>query len=381
MLLKCNDREPSHITTCHALSIENVQFKRRTITIYNPNVMSAQTFTRVEFCRDRLLGLFSILCGRLLPTLQPPPVDLTGKTAVITGGNSGIGLQIGLDIARQGATVYLACRNTSKAEEAVSQIESEVPASRGRVKSLTLDTSSLTSVRTFAKTWESLDTKVDLLFHNAGIGRSAAAGHDFSADGFPMFYATNFLGSFLLTYVLEPFLSADARIILTSSFGQYNGIFSSKFSLNSIRESLEPGFHVPTAVSKAGTRPSDDVLYSQTKGMQVAFARLLQNHFYRKAAEAGVKNRRVAHAFSPGLTFTPMTAEIRESVLALDVSQGAATGVWLASTEDEMVVGNGMGGGYWDRMTRRVSNVDMMSKDMVERFWVRWEADAGVEWR
>lgn len=343
--------------------------------------MSAQTFTRVEFCRDRLLGLFSILCGRLLPTLQPPPVDLTGKTAVITGGNSGIGLQIGLDIARQGATVYLACRNTSKAEEAVSQIESEVPASQGRVKSLTLDTSSLTSVRTFAKTWESLDTKVDLLFHNAGIGRSAAAGHDFSADGFPMFYATNFLGSFLLTYVLEPFLSADARIILTSSFGQYNGIFSSKFSLNSIRESLEPGFHVPTAVSKAGKRPSDDVLYSQTKGMQVAFARLLQNHFYRKAAEAGVKNRRVAHAFSPGLTFTPMTAEIRESVLALDVSQGAATGVWLASTEDEVVVGDGMGGGYWDRMTRRVSNVDMMSKDMVERFWVRWEADAGVEWR
>lgn len=72
MLLKCNDREPSYITTCHALSIEIVQFKRRTVTIYNPHVMSAQTFTRVEFCRDRLLGLFSILCGRLLPTLEPP---------------------------------------------------------------------------------------------------------------------------------------------------------------------------------------------------------------------------------------------------------------------------------------------------------------------
>lgn len=344
--------------------------------------MSTKTFTQVDLCRDKLLGLFTLLCGRLLPTLKPPPVDLTGKTAIITGGNSGIGLQIGLDLARQGATVYLACRNTSKAEKAVSQIESEVPTSQGRVESLTLDTSSLTSIRAFAKTWESLNIKVDLLFHNAGKGVSVPAGHDIlSADGFPIFYATNILGSFLLTYLLEPVLSADARIILTSSFGQYWGIFSTKFSLDSIRQSLEPGFHIPTAKSKAGKSPSDDVLYCQTKGMQVAFARLLQNHFDAKAAEAGVESRRIAHAFSPGLTYTPMTAGIKESVLAVDVSQGAATGVWLASTNEGVVVGKGMGGGYWDRMTRRASNADMMSNEMLERFWVRWEADAGVKWR
>ena len=69
------------------------------------------------------------------------------------------------------------------------------------------------------------------------------------------------------------------------------------------------------------------------------------------------------------------------TVLAVDVSQGAATGVWLACTNDEAVGGQGMGGGYWYRMTRRLSNIDMMTKETVERFWVRWEADAGVQWR
>lgn len=342
--------------------------------------MPVPTITRLYFYRDKLLGLFGLFCGRLLPTLEPPPVDLTGKIAIITGGNSGIGLQIALDLARQGATVYLACRNASKAREAVSQIVAKVPASEGRVKSLVLDTSSLTAVRAFAEKWTSVNTKIDILFHNAGIG-TTLAGQDFSLDGFPMFYAANFLGSFLLTYVLDPFLSADVRIILSSSWGQYGSIFSSNFSLDSVKGKSEPGYHIPTAISKAGKIPPDDVPYMQTKAMQVAFVKLLQNHFDLKAAEAGVENRRAVHAFSPGLTFTPMTAKITVSALAVDVNQGAATGVWLASTDDEEVIGKGMGGGYWDRMTRRVSSVDTMSEEMVERFWVRWEADAGVEWR
>lgn len=92
--------------------------------------MSVSTTTRLYFHRDKLVGICCLLCGRLLPTLQPPAVDLTGKTAIITGGNSGIGLQIALDLARQGATVYLACRNVAKAEDAVSQIIAKIPASQ-----------------------------------------------------------------------------------------------------------------------------------------------------------------------------------------------------------------------------------------------------------
>lgn len=357
--------------------------------------MHAPIISYLYFLRDLLVSLVGLPFGRLFPTLKPPPVDLTGKVAIITGGNSGIGLQIALDIARQGATVYLACRNVSKAEEAVSQIVSQVPASQGRIKSLALDTSSFDSLRAFARNWEILNTKIDILFHNAGIG-SAPSGQK-SADGFPMVYATNFLGSFLLTYLLESQLSSDARIIMTSSTGQYSGSFSSSFSLNSIKDKIEPGFHAPAAMFKAGRAIPDGVFYSQTKTMQAAFAKLLQDHFDRKATEAGVQSRRIAHAFSPGFTSTPIFGKIAQIsffedpvfwllkmtdyAVATDVSQGAATGVWLASTNDEAVVGKGMGGGYWDRMTRKMSKVDVTSKDTLERLWVRWEADARVEWR
>ncbi|CAD6581718.1 MAG: hypothetical protein ASARMPREDX12_000646 [Alectoria sarmentosa] len=356
--------------------------------------MSAPSASHVGAVRDKLLSMLSIAFGRLLPTLLPPPVDLTGKVAIITGGNSGIGLEVGIGLAKQGATVYLASRNVSKTEEAVSEIVTKVPASKGRVKSLTLDTSSFASVRAFAKNWDSLDTKIDILFHNAGTG---SGGQDFSPEGFPVLYATNFVGSFLLTYLLESHLSEDARVILTSSTAHYGGAFSSDFSLKSIKEDYEPGYHIPAALAKAGVVPPDGANYVQTKGMQVAFAKLLQEHFDRKAAEAGTPSRRIAHAFSPGFVATPIYGKLEETgfsedplfwilrmtntVLAVSARQGASTGVWLACTKDNAVAGKGMGGAYWDRMNRRLSNVDMMSKDNLERFWVRWEADAGVEWR
>ena len=55
-----------------------------------------------------------------------------------------------------------------------------------------------------------------------------------------------------------------------------------------------------------------------------------------------------------------------------DVSEGAATAVWLATT-DETLVGDLIGGGFWDRMTKRVATVDLMSLKMLEQFWVRWD--------
>ena len=358
--------------------------------------MSSYSVSQFAIFRDSIRVTLTLPFGGLLPKLQLPTADLTGKVAIVTGGNSGIGFAIALELARQGSTVYLACRTISKADEAVSQIESQVPASKGRVKSLILDTSSLDSVRAFASNWETLNTKIDLLFHNAGIG-APPAGHAMSADGFPLVYATNFLGSFLLTHLLEPHLSSTARIIMTSSSGQYKAVFRSDFSLSSIKDDIEPGFHVAKGSTNLQKAASTSPAYMQTKGMQVAFAKLLQNHFDRKAAEAGAKHHRIAHAYGPGLITTPLFDKFSRASffadplfwilvplmgsLGLDASQGAVTGVWLASTKDEAVVGEGMGGGYWDRMSRWLSTIDAFSKEELERFWVRWEADAGVQWR
>lgn len=358
--------------------------------------MSSYNVSQLAIFRDSLRVTITLPIGGLLPKLQLPPVDLTGKVAIVTGGNSGIGLGIALELARQGSTVYLACRTISKADDAVSQIESQVPASKGRVKSLTLDTSSLPSVHAFARNWETLNTKIDLLFHNAGIG-APPPDKTMSDDGFPIVYATNFLGSFLLTHLLEPHLSSTARIILTSSSGQYNGAFSPDFSLRSIKNDIEAGYHVTKGITDVHKAAATSPAYFQTKAMQVAFAKLLQNRFDRQSAETGVTDRKIAHAYGPGLVSTSIFDKFNRAsifadplfailyriidVFGLDASQGAATGVWLASTDDEAVVGKGVGGGYWDRMSRWLSSIDVFSKEDLERFWVRWEADAGIQWR
>ena len=357
--------------------------------------MSYPTISRVKFYCDLVLSLLNLVFGRVYSKPIPPAADLTGKIAIVTGGNSGIGLNIALELVRQNATVYLACRNASKAREAVSHIISAVPNSADRVETLLLDTSSFSSVRECAERWKKSKSTIDILIHNAG-SPSTPNGQPFTVDGFPMLYATNLLGSFLLTNLLEPCLSHSARIIFTSSTGQYAGNFTPMFSLGTVKNRLEPGFHAPIAAVKADGTAKDSVLYSNTKAMQVAFAKLLYNRWESAAKANGTRNERIAHAFTPGFTMTPifgkaMTRTIWEdpalwilkatTILATDVSWGAATGVWLATTEDEAVMGEGMGGGYWERMTRRVAKVDLMSTEQLERFWIRWEADAGIVWK
>lgn len=147
------------------------------------------TVSRTDFFWDLFLGFLNLAIGRLLPKLHVPKTDLSDKIAIVTGGNSGIGFEIALELARRGTTVHLACRNASKADSAVSQITSQVPESQGRVKARLLDASSLESVRTFEERWRADDSEkksVDILVHNAGAA-SVPQGQDvFTAEGFPL---------------------------------------------------------------------------------------------------------------------------------------------------------------------------------------------------
>ena len=355
---------------------------------------SPSSLSLVHVYRDLFLSMLNAFCGRLYPTLHPPPADLTGKTAIVTGANSGLGFRIALELVRQNATLYLACRNASKAQEAVSQITSAVPDSVDRVKFVLIDTSSLTSVRKCAEEWKNTESKIDFLFHNAGIGSDPE--QTFTPDGLPTTYVTNLLGSFLLTQILEPSLSYEARIIFTSSVSNYISDFAPTFSLEAVRNRLEPGFHVPDTTVKADLGADDVAVYGHTKAMQIVFAKLLQSRWDVAAKVSGRKNERAAHAFSPGFTSTPALPRLKTlrivgklafrimcaaTALATDVSQGAATGVWLATTRDKVIAGEAIDAGYWENMTRRATMVDLMSTEMLERFWIRWEADAGISWK
>lgn len=140
--------------------------------------------------------------------------DLTGSTALVTGANSGIGLPTALHLARHGAHVLLACRNSGKGADAAARILRQAPTAS--VESVRLDLADLASVRALAATLTDRLDGLDLLVNNAGVGMIA---RQVTADGFEAQFGTNHLGHFALTGLLLPLLLArpDARVVTVSS--------------------------------------------------------------------------------------------------------------------------------------------------------------------
>ena len=146
--------------------------------------------------------------------------DQHGRTAVITGANSGIGLEAARYLAARGARVVLACRDEAKAGAAAAAIAAQVPGAQA--ETVGLDLSSLESVRAAGAEIRSRYPRLDLLVNNAGVmmpplGRTA--------DGFELQFGTNHLGHFALTGLVLPSLLAvpGARVVTVSSNGHKVG--------------------------------------------------------------------------------------------------------------------------------------------------------------
>ena len=133
--------------------------------------------------------------------------SFAGRTVIITGANSGLGAVTARELARQGATIGMAVRDTRKGEKAALQIA-------GQVEVRPLDLQDLSSVRRFA---EGVD-KADVLINNAGI---MAAPYSLTADGFESQIGTNHLGHFALTNLLAPKLTD--RVVTVSSMAHWPG--------------------------------------------------------------------------------------------------------------------------------------------------------------
>ena len=128
--------------------------------------------------------------------------DLGGRTVVITGANSGIGLVTARELARVGAHVVLAVRDQERGRTAAASIT-------GSTEVRHLDLADLASVRAFAHEW---DGDVDVLINNAGV---MAIPERRTVDGFEMQFATNHLGHFALTNLLLPYITD--RVVTVSS--------------------------------------------------------------------------------------------------------------------------------------------------------------------
>jgi NAD(P)-dependent dehydrogenase (short-subunit alcohol dehydrogenase family) len=138
----------------------------------------------------------------------------SGRTAAVTGANSGLGLVTARELARAGARVVLACRNLDKGHMAVDEIRSAVPEAQLQLEEL--DLASLASVRGFVDRFRATHDGLDLLINNAGV---MAPPRRRTADGFELQFGTNHLGHFALTTALLDKLEGreDARVVTLSS--------------------------------------------------------------------------------------------------------------------------------------------------------------------
>jgi NAD(P)-dependent dehydrogenase (short-subunit alcohol dehydrogenase family) len=138
--------------------------------------------------------------------------NLTGKVALVTGSNTGIGRVTAAELARAGAHVFMACRSAARTAPVADEIRRETGS---EVEFLELDLASLASVRSCAEAFLRRDLPLHILVNNAGL----AGRRGLTADGFELTFGTNHLGHFLLSHLLRDRIeaSAPARVVTVSS--------------------------------------------------------------------------------------------------------------------------------------------------------------------
>lgn len=161
----------------------------------------------------------------------PPAPSLTeanlpsqrGKVFIVTGGYSGVGLELCKILYQAGGKVYLAGRSEEKASNAIAQIQTSIPSSDGALVFLPLHLDDLASIKSAVETYNAAESRLDVLFNNAGVSNPPAG--SVSVQGHDLQFATNCLGPHLLTQLLLPTLRrtseneppASVRVVWTAS--------------------------------------------------------------------------------------------------------------------------------------------------------------------
>jgi len=143
-----------------------------------------------------------------------------GKTVIVTGANSGIGLQTVKVLASKGANVIMACRNAQKGARALAIIKKQYP--HARLELMTLNLASLNSVRSFAEEFKKTHKTLDVLVNNAGV---MATPRKNTNEGFEWQFGINHLGHFALTGLLIDLLMAapSSRVVTVTSIAHFKG--------------------------------------------------------------------------------------------------------------------------------------------------------------
>ncbi len=286
--------------------------------------------------------------------------DQSGRVAIVTGANAGLGLESARVLGLKGAHVILACRSEERGEAALEKLSAEVGGGRFRV--LPLDLSALASVHAFAERFRSDGNRLDLLINNAGV---MIPPFSRTADGFELQFGVNYLGHFALTVLLFDLLATtpDSRVVTLSSMAHRGAAI---------------GFGSFTG----DTRYRPIRAYQQSKLACLMFALELQKRL--AASSFGV----VSLGAHPGATKTDLQrhnrlVDIGAGLIAMDVSKGTLPQLY-AATEPSAKGGEYIGPTGWfeARGYPGPAKVDPAALDIGvrERLWDESEALTGVRY-
>ncbi|CEP11684.1 hypothetical protein [Parasitella parasitica] len=197
--------------------------------------------------------------------------DLTGKVALVTGSNSGIGLETARVLALAGAKVIIPCRTLEKAHTAIKTIKRIIP--QAELIPLQLDLSDLSSIKSFANAFLELNLPLDLLVNNAGV---MGGPKFFTKDGFEMQFGVNHMGHFYLTQLLKNKLKESApgsRVVCLSSSANYHFLTKEGLDFSNLNSER---YYTPMKS------------YGQAKLANILFAKELQRQFSAEGVDIAV---------------------------------------------------------------------------------------------
>ncbi|NUP07681.1 MAG: SDR family oxidoreductase [Polyangiaceae bacterium] len=248
-------------------------------------------------------------------------ISLRGKTALVTGASSGLGIETSRVLALAGANVVMAARNTAAAEEVARSLREALPRGAGILSVRALDLADLGSIHAFAKAYRARGEPLHLLVNNAGV---MATPRGTTAQGHELQLGTNHLGHFALTMALEPVLRASApgRVVTVSSGLHVRG--STERMMETLRS--DPSYQKRKYV------PFD--AYGDSKLANILFARELANRLGPAI---------VAFSLHPGVIPTPLSRNLGVGgwlfrvfgrPFMKSVPQGAATTIFGATAPE-----------------------------------------------
>ncbi|HKS39792.1 MAG TPA: SDR family oxidoreductase [Blastocatellia bacterium] len=267
--------------------------------------------------------------------------NMTGKVAMVTGANSGIGLVTAHELADRGATVVIVCRDRERGEAALTEIKAR--SGNNAVELMLCDLASQKSIREFAEEFKRTHDRLDVLVNNAGVyirNRTLVEGN------LETTFAVNHLAYFLLTNLLLDVItrSASARIVNVASGAHTYG----RIDFDNLQG--EKNYNGVRAYANSKLA---NILFTYELARRLASTRVTANCLHPGAVATSI------------FRALPKFVEAIIKLVTLSPEKGAETSIYLASSPDV----DGVTGKYFTKKTETRSSPESYNEDTARKLW------------